>query len=49
MTIEARGEESVLAGNVFDRAQLQGLIRWLSDLRIGIVSINPLPTRRDEP
>jgi hypothetical protein len=42
MRIEVTGEESVLVGDVVDQAQLQGLIGWLSDLGVEIVSINPL-------
>jgi hypothetical protein len=42
MSVEAAGEESVLVGDIVDQAQLQGVISWLSDLGIEIVSINPL-------
>lgn len=42
MSVEAAGEESVLIGEIIDQAQLQGVIGWLSDLGIEIVSINPL-------
>jgi hypothetical protein len=42
MSVEAAGEESVLIGDIVDQAQLQGVIGWLSDLGIEIVSINPL-------
>jgi hypothetical protein len=42
MTVEAAGEESVLVGDIVDQAQLQGVVSWLSDLGIEIVSINPL-------
>jgi hypothetical protein len=42
MAVEVAGEESVLTGDVVDQAQLQGVISWLSDLGIEVVSINPL-------
>jgi hypothetical protein len=41
MSVEAAGEESVLVADIVDQAQLQGVIGWLSDLGIEIVSINP--------
>jgi len=41
MTVEVVGDDSVLAGDIVDQAQLQGVISWLSDLGIEIVSINP--------
>jgi hypothetical protein len=49
MTVEAAGEEAVLVGDIVDQAQLQGVVSWLSDLGIEIVSINPLGGPADDP
>jgi hypothetical protein len=48
MSLEAVGEEAVLTGDIVDQAQLQGVISWLSDLGIEIVSINPLGGPADD-
>jgi hypothetical protein len=48
MAVEVPGEESVLTGDVVDQAQLQGIISWLSDLGIDVVSINPLGGEDDQ-
>lgn len=48
MGVEAAGEESVLVGNIVDQAQLQGILSWLSDLGIEVVSINPLSEPADD-
>ena len=42
LSIESQGENSVLVGDIVDQAQLQGVLRWLSDLGIEIVSVNPV-------
>jgi len=49
MSVEVVGEESVLVGDIVDQSQLQGVLGWLSDLGIEIVSVNPLggPTEDD--
>jgi hypothetical protein len=49
MTVEAAGEEAVLVGDIVDQARLQGVVSWLSDLGIEIVSINPLGGPADDP
>ena len=41
MTVEVVGEESVLAGDLVDQAQLQGVLSWLTTLGVEIVSVNP--------
>ena len=41
MTVEVDGDESVLAGDIVDQAQLQGVLSWLTGLGIEIVSVNP--------
>jgi len=46
MTVEVVGEESVLAGDLRDQAELQGALTWLTKLGVEIVSVNPA---RDEP
>ncbi len=46
MTVEVVGEESVLAGDLRDQAELQGALNWLTKLGVEIVSVNPA---RDEP
>ena len=45
MTVEVVGEESVLAGDLRDQAELQGALTWLTKLGVEIVSVNPA---RDE-
>ena len=47
MTIEHAGDESAVAGDIVDQAHLKGVIGWLSDLGVEIVSINPLPESED--
>lgn len=47
MTIECAGDESAVAGDIVDQAHLKGVIGWLSDLGVEIVSINPLPEPED--
>jgi hypothetical protein len=49
MTVEAEGENSVLVGDIVDQAQLQGVLKWLSDLGIEIVSVNPAEAPADAP
>ena len=41
MTVEVAGEESVLAGDLLDQAQLQGVLSSLTALGVEIVSVNP--------
>ena len=41
MTVEVVGEESVLAGDLRDQAELQGALNWLTKLGVEIVSVNP--------
>ena len=43
MTVEVVGEESVLAGDLRDQAELQGALNWLTKLGVEIVSVNPAP------
>lgn len=49
MRVETSGEETVLIGDVVDQAQLQGIIAWLSDLGLEIVSLNPVGAELDAP
>jgi hypothetical protein len=42
MTMEPEGENTALVGEIVDQAQLQGVLTWLSDLGIEIVSVNPV-------
>jgi hypothetical protein len=49
MSVEAEGENSILVGDIVDQAQLQGVLRWLSDLGIEIVSVNPAEAQADAP
>ena len=48
MTMEAEGENCVLVGDIVDQAQLQGVLKWLSDLGIEIVSVNPIGEPADQ-
>ena len=49
MSVERVGDESLIVGEVADQAALQGVLRWLWDLGIEIVSFNPLDGRsRDQ-
>jgi hypothetical protein len=45
MRLEAHGDNTALVGGIVDQSQLRGVISWLSDLGVEIVSVNPL----DEP
>jgi hypothetical protein len=45
MTLESDGDQTLLSGPVVDQAQLQGILRWLTDLGVEIISVNPA----DEP
>jgi hypothetical protein len=45
MSVKTVGDESVLVGDVADQAALQGVLRWLWDLGVEIVSFNPLDDR----
>lgn len=45
MSVKTVGDESVLVGEVADQAALQGVLRWLWDLGVEIVSFNPLDDR----
>jgi hypothetical protein len=49
MSVEAEGENSILVGDIVDQAQLQGVLKWLSDLGIEIVSVNPAEAPADAP
>lgn len=42
MSVEVRGDESTLTGDLVDQAQLRGALSWLNDLGIEIVSVNPV-------
>jgi hypothetical protein len=42
ITTEIMGDESVITGVIFDEAQLVGILNWLHDRGIEIVSVNPL-------
>lgn len=43
LEVEARAGETALTGTFADQAQLIGLLDWLRDLGIPIVSVNPSP------
>jgi hypothetical protein len=45
MTLEPVGDRTLLRGDVVDQAQLQGILGWLTDLGVEIISVNPA----DEP
>jgi hypothetical protein len=47
MRVETSGDETVLVGDVVDQAQLQGIIGWLSELGLEIVSLNPIDQDSD--
>jgi hypothetical protein len=50
ITIEsAEGDTVVLLVEIVDQAQLQGALRWLSDLGIEVLSVNPLEEPPDTP
>jgi hypothetical protein len=42
MRLECLGDEAELAGDIVDQAQLRGVLDWLSDLGVEIVSVNPV-------
>ena len=48
MRLESDGEDAALVGDIVDQAQLQGVIGWLRDLGVEIVSINPLGEHADD-
>ena len=41
MRLECLGEEAEVVGDIVDQAQLRGVLDWLSDLGVEIVSVNP--------
>ena len=41
MTVEVVGQESILVGDLRDQAELQGVLSWLTNLGVEIVSVNP--------
>lgn len=43
--VTSEGEESRLVCDVVDQAQLRGVLGWLGDLGVEIVSVNPLRSR----
>ena len=45
MTQESEGDLTLLRGDVVDQAQLNGILRWLTDVGVEIIRINPA----DEP
>jgi hypothetical protein len=45
MSVRTDGEESLLVGEVTDQTALQGVLRWLWDLGVEVVSFNPLDAR----
>jgi hypothetical protein len=49
MTAASEGDQCVLAGDVVDQSHLRGIIAWLTELGVEIVSINPAPEPGDEP
>ena len=49
MTVEIVGEESVLAGDLRDQTQLQGVLSWLTTLGVEIVSVNPAEDQSQRP
>ena len=48
MTVEVVGDESVLAGDLVDQAQLQGVLSWLNTLGVEIVSVNPSDAQQSQ-
>lgn len=45
MTLESDGDQTLISGPVVDQAQLQGILRSLTDLGVEVISVNPA----DEP
>jgi hypothetical protein len=45
MKVESAGEESRLVCDIVDQAQLRGVLAWLGDLGVEIVSVNALGER----
>ena len=43
MEVVTDGPETVLVGDIVDQAQLRGIVAWLNDVGVEIVSINPSP------
>ena len=48
MTVLTIGEDSVLVGEVVDQTALQGVLRWLWDLGVEVVSFSPLDARTND-
>jgi hypothetical protein len=42
LIVESADGESIIACDVVDQAQLRGILSWLGDLGIEIVSVNPV-------
>lgn len=48
MSIRTVGEESLLVGEIRDQTALQGVLRWLWDLGVEVVSFHPLDARAND-
>jgi hypothetical protein len=42
MRLECVGDEAELIGDIADQSQLRGVIAWLGDVGVEIVSVNPV-------
>ena len=49
MRLECLGDEAEVVGDIVDQAQLQGVLAWLSDLGVEIVSVNPVGEPAERP
>ena len=48
MSVRTDGDESVLIGEISDQTALQGVLRWLWDLGVEVVSFHPLDPRAND-
>ncbi len=48
MEVESAGDTSRLVCDIVDQAQLRGVLAWLGDVGVEIVSVNPLRERLDD-
>jgi hypothetical protein len=42
LTVEARGGRSIITGDIVDQSQLHGVLAWLGDMGVEIVSVRSL-------